>query len=194
MLEEARTMDYARAHGYPVPAIESLSDDGTDLVMERVDGPSMLAAIGARPWTVRAQGRVLASLHDRLHEIEAPQFLPAAPVGRGLRLVHLDLHPMNVILGPNGPVVIDWANAARGDPATDIALAWVLLTAGEVPGRVLERSIVGLGRGQLVSGFLSRVDLAPVKAQLRAVVEWKERDKNISELERQRMWNLVETA
>jgi hypothetical protein len=30
---EARTMEYARDHGYPVPAIDDISDDGTDLVM-----------------------------------------------------------------------------------------------------------------------------------------------------------------
>jgi tRNA A-37 threonylcarbamoyl transferase component Bud32 len=42
MVGEARTMDYARRHGYPVPAVEEISADGTDLVMERIDGPSMV--------------------------------------------------------------------------------------------------------------------------------------------------------
>src|SRR5580704_8696061 len=49
MREEARIMEYARAHGYPVPAVSEVSDDGTDLVMQRVDGPVMLAAIARRP-------------------------------------------------------------------------------------------------------------------------------------------------
>ncbi len=79
MAGEARTMSYARDHGYPVPAVEELSDDGTDLVMERIDGPSMVEALGRRPWTVRRQGAVLAELHRRLHEIPAPDFLGAAP-------------------------------------------------------------------------------------------------------------------
>jgi aminoglycoside phosphotransferase (APT) family kinase protein len=191
MLDEARTMEYARAHGYPVPAVESISDDGTDLVMERVDGPSMLAALGSSPWTVRHQGRVLARLHHRLHEIEAPGFLPPAPVGAGERLVHLDLHPMNVILGARGPVVIDWANAAGGDPAVDVALAWILLAAGEVPGGPLTRLLVRFGRVQLVRSFLSQVDLAAATAPLRAVVAWKVADRNLSPLERQRMWRVA---
>jgi len=38
----------------------------------------------------------------------------------------------NVIIGPKGPVV-DWTNAAQGDPITDVALAWALVCAGEIP-------------------------------------------------------------
>ena len=52
----------------------------------------------------------------------------------GDRLVHLDLHPLNVIMSPRGPVVIDWANAARGDPLLDVALTYVLLTCPRMPG------------------------------------------------------------
>jgi len=37
MMAEAKVMEYVRGHGYPVPAIDHLSDDGTDLVMERDD-------------------------------------------------------------------------------------------------------------------------------------------------------------
>lgn len=65
-------MEYARQHGFPVPAVHDLSDDGTDLVMERVYGPTMLAFIEKRPWALRHQGAVLADLHEQLHEIPAP--------------------------------------------------------------------------------------------------------------------------
>jgi tRNA A-37 threonylcarbamoyl transferase component Bud32 len=40
MAGEARIMEYVRQHGYPVPAVEQVSDDGTELVMQRIDGPS----------------------------------------------------------------------------------------------------------------------------------------------------------
>ena len=66
MVGEARTMEYLRGHGYPVPAIDEVSDDGTDLVMERIDGPSMGDYLMRRPWAVRRQGVVLATLHRRL--------------------------------------------------------------------------------------------------------------------------------
>jgi Ser/Thr protein kinase RdoA (MazF antagonist) len=44
---------------------------------------------------------LLAGLHDRLHALAWPG---AAP---GEALLHLDLHPLNVILRGSGPVVID---------------------------------------------------------------------------------------
>ena len=187
-------MDYVRQHGFPVPAVAELSEDGTDLVMERIDGPSMVAAIGRRPWTVRSQGKLLAHLHHRLHDIPAPAFLPSAPVGQGDRIVHLDLHPLNVILGPKGPVVIDWASASRGDPAVDIGLAWILLAAGDIPvGGVKGAGLRG-GRSMLVKSFLADIDVAPVKPQLRSIVEWKARDTNMSAVECRRMWCVVEAA
>jgi hypothetical protein len=37
MAQEAQTMEYLYRQRYPVPAVEELSDDGADLVMERVD-------------------------------------------------------------------------------------------------------------------------------------------------------------
>ena len=37
------------------------------------------------------------------------------------------------MIGAQGPVVIDWPNAARGDPLVDLGLAWVLMAAGEIP-------------------------------------------------------------
>jgi aminoglycoside phosphotransferase (APT) family kinase protein len=191
MADEARIMEYARQHGYPVPAIDQISDDGTDLVIERIDGRSMVAEAGRKPWTIRHQGAVLGALHRQLHEIPGPDFVRAAPVGQGDRLIHLDLHPLNVIIGAHGPVVIDWPNAARGDPAVDVGVAWLLLAAGEVPAGGVKGRLLGLGRSMLVSGFLASCDLAPVKAQLRDVMEWKVRDANILPAEQKAMLRLV---
>ena len=37
------------------------------------------------------------------------------------RLCHGDLHPSNVILGRDGPMIVDWFDASRGDPVADVA-------------------------------------------------------------------------
>jgi aminoglycoside phosphotransferase (APT) family kinase protein len=192
MASEARTMAFVQEKGYPVPAIHEISDDGLDLVMERIDGVSMVEAIGKAPWTVRRQAATLAELHLQLHEIEAPDFLPTSSLGSGDKVLHLDLHPLNVMVGPKGAVVIDWPNARRGDPAVDVALAWVLMAAGEIPGGGLKARLLAFGRALLVNGFLSRFDRATVAGHLREVVEIKGQDPHMSKAEVARMWKVVE--
>ena len=194
MTGEARVMEYVRQQGYPVPAIEQVSDDGLDIVMERIEGLDMVATMGKRPWTIPRQGRVLAELHVRLHELSAPDWLHQAPVGRGDRLVHLDLHPLNVIIGPRGPVVIDWSNAARGDPAVDVALAWVLMAAGSVPTGRLIGAVLSRARAALVENFLRSFDIDVLRRSLRDVVGWKVGDPHMSADEQARMWRLVHEA
>jgi aminoglycoside phosphotransferase (APT) family kinase protein len=194
MAREARTMAFMREQGYPVPAVEEVSDDGFELVMERIEGVTMVEALGRAPWTIRRQGATLADLHRRLHEIEAPDFLPVAPVGTGTKVLHLDLHPLNVMLGPKGPVVIDWPNAHRGDPNVDVGLAWILMAAGQIPGGGLKTRLMGFGRSLLVNGFLSHFDRPAVTAVLRPVVEMKAQDPHMSEAEIAGMWNVVQQA
>jgi Ser/Thr protein kinase RdoA (MazF antagonist) len=130
---EARIMRYVADHGYRVPAVHDVRANGSEIVMERIDGALMVDAMLRRPWTMPRYASVLADLHDQLHRIPAPEWLPAWPDG-GDQLVHLDLHPLNVLLAADGPVVIDWSNAARGEALSDVALTYVLLTCGAIPG------------------------------------------------------------
>jgi aminoglycoside phosphotransferase (APT) family kinase protein len=183
MVGEARTMSYLHDHGYPVPAVQEVSDDGFDLVMERVDGPTMVEELGRAPWRVRALARMLAELHKQLHEIVAPDFLPVAPVGKGDRVLHLDLHPLNVLLPQTGPVVIDWTGASRGDPTVDVGLAWALMASGDIPGGRLRATFLGWGRSLLVNGFIGQFDRQEIARLLPAVVEWKSQDANMGEHE-----------
>lgn len=194
MAIEARTMSFMREQGYPVPAVEEVSDDGFDMVMERIEGVTMVDALGKAPWTVRRQAATLADLHRRLHEIEAPDFLPMAPVGTGTRVLHLDLHPLNVMIGPKGAFVIDWPNAHKGDPDVDVGLAWVLMAAGQIPGGGLKERLMGFGRSLLVNGFLSHFDRRAVGGLLRQIVEMKVQDPHMSEVEVTGMWNVVRQA
>jgi aminoglycoside phosphotransferase (APT) family kinase protein len=194
MAQEARTMSFVRDKGYPVPAVDELSDDGLELVMERIDGVSMVEAIGQAPWTVRRQAATLADLHRQLHDIEAPDFLPSSPMGTGDKIIHLDLHPLNVMVGPQGPVVIDWPNACRGNPSIDVGLAWVLMAAGQIPGNRVKAALMAFGRALLVNGFLSHFDRNAVAGYLRQIVDIKVTDPHMSETEVKGMWKVVERA
>jgi len=190
MEREARVMSYLADHGYPAPRVEDVHADGSELVMERIEGPTMLQALSSRPWTLRANAARLAALHQRLHEIPAPDWLRPFPDG-GDGIVHLDLHPLNVILSPRGPVLIDWTNVARGAGPLDVALTWLLMTAA-----VLTSSRVGalasrLLRTMFVRSFLGHFDLAPVRTVLPAVAAWKSRDRNVQPGEVAAMQRLV---
>jgi aminoglycoside phosphotransferase (APT) family kinase protein len=152
--DEARTITYAREHGYPAPEIFEVRAGGTEIVMERLDGPLLLDLMLRRPWRIGRYARQLADLHDRLHVIPAPDWLP--PIDDGDRLVHLDLHPLNVIVTASGPVVIDWPNAARGNALVDVATTVVLVTCPRMPGsRILNVAATPL-RTYLARSFSAR--------------------------------------
>jgi aminoglycoside phosphotransferase (APT) family kinase protein len=122
---EARIMSYVSERDYPVPAVHSAL--GRDLVMDRVDGPTMLEALERAPWKLVWYARVLARLQRRLARLTAPTWMLAETADFDQRhsVLHLDLHPMNVILSRRGPVVIDWTNAAGGSAGFDAALTFV---------------------------------------------------------------------
>jgi aminoglycoside phosphotransferase (APT) family kinase protein len=191
MALEAKTMDYLAAHGYPVPTVEELSDDGRDLVMQRIDGRSMVEQLSLAPWTVRRQADTLARLHLRLHEIPRPDFLPPAPFSEGSSILHLDLHPLNVLISDSGPVVIDWTSACVGSPYADVALAWLLMSAGDIPGGRLRARLMGLGRDLLTNRFFAHFDPNALLPQLHAVAAWKAADANMTQEEVASLWRAV---
>jgi serine/threonine protein kinase len=116
---EAATMLYLAERGYPVPQVRSVR--GPDIVMDRVDGPTMAQAFGNGTLALDEGQRLLAGLHDRLHALP-----PRAGTDAGDRILHLDLHPENVLMSVDGPVVIDWSNATEGPPGYDIAVTAII--------------------------------------------------------------------
>jgi aminoglycoside phosphotransferase (APT) family kinase protein len=117
---EATVMAYVAGFGFPVPTVYEAH--GADLVMERLDGPTMLSALTDGDLGLTEAATLLADLHRRLHEL--PARLSTDPAAR---VLHLDLHPDNVMLSPRGPVVIDWRNATEGPADLDVALSAVIL-------------------------------------------------------------------
>jgi Ser/Thr protein kinase RdoA (MazF antagonist) len=128
---EARLMNWLNSQGYPVPALQSAQ--GCELVMSRIDGPTMFEVIRRSPGRVDEMARLLGALQRRLNRLHAPSWLPTAHgVPDGTALLHLDLHPMNVLMSPDGPVVIDWTNASAGPPEFDVATTLVTMRVAEL--------------------------------------------------------------
>ena len=135
----------------------------------------------------------MAELHERLHRILAPPGLRVAPLP-GDRVVHRDLHPLNVMMTPDGPMVIDWANASAGDPAFDVADTWILFACGTAPVRGIDRLIVPIGRRILLRAFLSRVDTVAARQAIPTAVDHRLTDRNMSPEEQARMRELAHWA
>jgi uncharacterized protein (TIGR02172 family) len=117
------------------------------ILYERIDGPSLTGLIEHNPLKLRQHAEMLASLHVDLHshtvaglprqkDILAHQVREAEVLTAEMRnsvlclldylpdgdiLCHNDFHPLNVLVGPGGPVIIDWESASLGNPCADVA-------------------------------------------------------------------------
>jgi aminoglycoside phosphotransferase (APT) family kinase protein len=154
---EAEIMSWAAAHGVPVPEVFDV--DGPDIVMEKVDGPTMLADLARRPWRLLRYAAVLARLHEQVHAVPGLDWL-RAPLGEGGSLLHMDLHPENVLMSARGPVLIDWEGAARGPAEADLALCWVVVAMSEVPGSAWQRAVGRAGQRLFADTVLRRSGLS----------------------------------
>ncbi|AKU15323.1 phosphotransferase [Luteipulveratus mongoliensis] len=157
---EAVVMRHVATAGYPVPTV--YDTDGPDIVMDRVDGPTMMEAILDGSLSPAAAAEMLADLLHRLHAIAPPPGL--GPVERvdgepaaGDAVLHLDLHPLNVLITPGGPVVIDWCNARSGPPGLDRAVS-ALILAQVVNGEFVD---MGAAARELFDPFLAAVGPLP---------------------------------
>ncbi|WNM34822.1 phosphotransferase [Streptomyces sp. Li-HN-5-11] len=123
---EGAVMEHVRAHGCPVPRLRP-SGSRTELVLERLHGPTMLRACLDGALGAEEAGALLARLLRTVHAV--PALHSADPAAR---VLHLDLHPENVILTADGPRIIDWGNAEDGDPALDWGMSAVILAQAAV--------------------------------------------------------------
>jgi aminoglycoside phosphotransferase (APT) family kinase protein len=189
---EGLAMQHLAAAGFPVPAVYDAA--GRDIVMERLDGVSMLTDIERRPWRVGRHADLWADLHRRLAAIPVDGLGSAGlPVrfGEPTAVLHLDFHPDNIMLTSRGPVVIDWSNVSLGPAAADVAQSWVVGATSTVDGGPLVGTLVRLLRGRMIDRFVDGCGRADAIAALPAVAEYRLQDRNVRPEEADRIRALV---
>ena len=146
----------------PVPAAYDLIDvDGrAGIVLERIEGASLLKLVERQPWKLFYAARMLADLHAQMHQLTAPPELPTqrqqlegwlaraddftaeqrraaegslAVLPNGDAVCHADFHPDNILLSARGPIIIDWTSGTRGHPQADVARTSVLFESAKLP-------------------------------------------------------------
>jgi Ser/Thr protein kinase RdoA (MazF antagonist) len=191
---EAAYVQAVRAVGAPAPSLLGMERvfGRPASVWERVEGRSLWQEVVDRPDRSADVGRRLADVQLALFELLPPVTLPDqrdrlvskirwstanvdASLARALellpvrtstpRLCHGDLHPSNVIVSRDGPVLVDWFDASRGDRVADVARSLLTLlphgatTPSHLPGS--DPSTLAV----LTQAYLSRLeeslDIAP---------------------------------
>jgi len=157
--DEADFMRHVAKYDYPVPAVREVA--GPDMVIQRLNGPTLADAAIAGDLSGAQLGEIHADLHRRLHAIPAPSGTP------GRVVVHGDLHPLNVIATDDGPVVIDWRNAEEGTPEFDIAMTAIICAQVALDPAYAE--LTPLVREALATYLANSIDPTPgLPAALRA--------------------------
>ena len=171
---EAAVMRRAEAAGVPVPRVLEVHPDA--LVLERIEGPTMLEEIGRQPWRFATHARELGRLHRRI--------LQAG-------LVHRDFHPLNVLLAEKGPVVIDWSNGGEGPPEEDVAFSQVILATSDADFPAWLEWIARAVRKRFVAAYVNGVGMRPSAHLIAEAAERRLHDPHLRERERESVRGLL---
>jgi hypothetical protein len=176
MQREIIAMSAARSAALPVPEVHARGFWGERpaFLLSWMPGRPLKHELAASPRRAWAYGLALGRIQAAVHRVPAPvnlvhpvPWLEWSNPDTALRdrlltlaagrqaLLHLDLHPMNVLAERGNPTaVLDWANARAGDPRADLARTASILRFGPLDGfpspvsRVLRRALeVGWRRG-----------------------------------------------
>ena len=194
---EAAIHAAAEAMGLPVSRVWSVQEVGGrwGLVFDRVKQVSFAEQMLNNPDNVPRYLECMVRLHMRIHAQRAVQFAGLnvrlvaniaatklldkrrkrdllgriADMPDGDRLCHGDFHRMNILGDVSQPVVIDWPDARRGDPAADVCRSYLLmkLHAAEIATTYLDAycRTTGMAR-QVVLSWLPYVAAAKLAEEV----------------------------
>ncbi|WP_226530623.1 aminoglycoside phosphotransferase family protein [Metabacillus niabensis] len=131
----------------------------TCLIYEKVEGPTMLNYIEPTRFSVSYNAKLLAQIHFEIHQVKIDvnsnlktelsksitnteviteserkivlRILETLPEGKVL--CHYDFHPGNIILSPNGPIIIDWLNTLVGHQLADVTRTYMMINSNALP-------------------------------------------------------------
>ena len=157
------------------------------IIMEPLNGPSMMDLIRANPLSAKAKAGQLAELHFKIGKTSASEQITDVKakamfcIGKseslsepdkesilavlntlpnGTNLCHGDFHPGNIMVQENRNYIIDWSAASRGDFHADIAHSYILMrVVPKVPhmNPIMHRLQKRIGRS-IASTYLSNMD------------------------------------
>lgn len=191
---EVAALRAAALGGVPVPALHAAGDwrGRPALLLGWCPGHPLAAALRRRPWAAWALGREFGRVQAAIHAAPLPTDLDhpvswlewaapdpslrarlAAVAPRSPALLHLDYHPLNVLV-ERGRIsgVLDWANARVGDPRADLARTAAILRFAPLPpgpAAVAARAAVRIVEAGWRRGYAER---AGVVAELTPFLAW----------------------
>jgi hypothetical protein len=152
---EAATSAAVESLGLPVPRVWDVHEVGGrwGVVFDHVTQKSFADQMLGNSDNVPRYLECMVRLHIQIHSHQAIQFAglkvrlaaniatstlldkphkqalleAIAEMPDGDRLCHGDFHPLNILGDTTDPLIIDWPDARRGDPAADVCRSYLLL-------------------------------------------------------------------
>jgi tRNA A-37 threonylcarbamoyl transferase component Bud32 len=200
LVAESTKTAVVHAAGGPAPDVLGLVEIGgrSGILFERINGTSMLDTIVANVDDGIGHVMTFADLHAEVLGISLDTGLPdvkdflaskidnadlpvvqrtaakdhMAGLPNGDATLHGDYHPGNILLTPDGPTVIDWGEASRGDAAADIARTLLLLTPESAAGAVPNPGDIAALVTEFANGYKQRCTQATA-ATTHTVAAWR---------------------
>jgi|WetSurMetagenome_2_1015567.scaffolds.fasta_scaffold60294_2 hypothetical protein len=153
---EAKIANAVQASGLPVPCVGAIVqiDGRNGLIYEQLNGWTMLEALFRKPWRIWYYARRQAALHVQMHTLVSDMDLPSQrhrlenkihnamtlstkdqstvlsllnALPDGNRVCHGDFHPGNIFLTHQNEIIIDWYDAALGNPIADLTRSSIII-------------------------------------------------------------------